>query len=121
MSGESSKPNIKVTPKEDGAVINVGDFDIEITIRPSEEIQIEPTVQYMPGITLESVKKDLTSYLEDLKIMEDDENVVVMPKRYLGRDRFAPLAELIRELGGSYVSAGRESKFLIPKGQAKSN
>ncbi len=74
-----------------------------------------------PGLTVELVKKDLDPYLEDLDITEDDENIVVMSKRYLGRDKFAPLADLIRELGGSYVSAGRESKPLIPKSEAESD
>jgi len=39
----------------------------------------------------------------------------VKPKRYLGREKFAEIAELMRELGGKSVSAGRESKYLIPK------
>ena len=121
MGGDSSDPKIKVTPKEDGAVITVDGFDIEITIKPSEEVTFEPPVPIKPGITVELVKKDLDPYLEDLDITEDDENIVVMPKRYLGRDKFAPLADLIRELGGSYVSAGRESKFLIPKSETKSD
>jgi len=42
-----------------------------------------------------------------------------MPKRYLGRKRFSEIAELMRELGGNYVSAGKESKFLIPKREAE--
>ena len=121
MGGDSSGSKIKVTPKEDGAVITVDGFDIEITIKPSEKVTIEPPVPIKPGITVELVKKDLDSYLEDLDITEDDENIVVMPKRYLGRDKFAPLADLIRELGGSYVSAGRESKFLIPKSETESD
>jgi len=121
MGGDSSDPKIKVTPKEDGAVITVDGFDIVITIKPSEEIPIELPVLIKPSLTVELVKKDLDLYLEDIDITEDDENMVVMPKRYLGRDKFAPLAEIIRDLGGSYVSAGRESKFLIPKGETESD
>jgi hypothetical protein len=121
MSGNSLDPKIKVTPKEDGAVITVDGFDIVITIKPSEEIPIELPVLIKPSLTVELVKKDLDLYLEDIDITEDDENIVVMPKRYLGRDKFAPLAEIIRLLGGNYVSAGRESKFLIPKSETKSD
>ena len=121
MGGDSLDPKIKVTPKEDGAVITVGGFDVVITIKPSEKVPTKPPVPIKPSITVELVKKDLDSYLEDLDITEDDENIVVMPKRYLGRDKFTPIADLIRELGGSYVSAGRGSKFLIPKSETESD
>ena len=121
MGGDSSDPKIKVTPKEDGAVITVGGFDVVITIKPSEEVPTKPPVPIKPSLTVELVKKDLDPYLEALDITEDEENIVVMPKRYLGRDKFAPLAEIIRDLGGSYVSAGRESKFLIPKSEIESD
>jgi len=72
-----------------------------------------------PWITVESVSADLSPFIDDLDITEDEENIVVMPKRYLGRKRFSEIAELMRELGGNYVSAGKESKFLIPKREAE--
>jgi hypothetical protein len=70
MGGDSSDPKIKVTPKEDGAVITVDGFDIIITIKPSEEIPIELPVLIKPSLTVELVKKDLDLYLEDIDITE---------------------------------------------------
>ena len=104
---------IKVTPTEKGAVITTNGFDIEIIVKPSETATIEPKAP--PLITLESVNKELSSYLDELEIKEEPENIVIMLKRFLEKEKFAFLASLIRELGGSYISAGRESRFIIPK------
>ena len=119
MDEISPEPRIKVTPTDRGAVITVGGYDIEITVKPSEEVRVEPPAPSQPWITVESVSADLSPYIDDLDIAEDEENIVVMPKRYLGRKRFSEIAELMRELGGNYVSAGKESKFLIPKREAE--
>ena len=70
MGGDSSDPKIKVTPKEDGAVISLDGFDIVITIKPSEEIPIELPVLIKPSLAVELVKKDLDLYLEDIDITE---------------------------------------------------
>jgi hypothetical protein len=60
MSENSSNPQFKVTPKEDGAVITVNGFDTVITIKPSEKIPIEPPVLIKPSLTVELIKKDLS-------------------------------------------------------------
>jgi hypothetical protein len=41
--------------------------------------------------------------------------IIVKPKRFLGSDNFAKIASVIRELGGEYISAGKNSHFEIPK------
>jgi len=41
--------------------------------------------------------------------------VIVKPRRFLGSDNFAQIASIVRELGGEYVSAGRNSHFKIAK------
>jgi len=40
---------------------------------------------------------------------------VVKPKEFLGKETFGKLASVVRNLGGTYVSQGRESHFDIPK------
>jgi hypothetical protein len=122
---------IKVTPRSNGAIITINGLEIEITIRPSvvpseeREASIQPSsiaeskgkpVEITPlGITVESIKRDLSMYLKDLDISEDAEKVVVTPKRYLGHKKFVSISSLVEEIGGTYVSAGKRSRFLIEK------
>ena len=113
---------LKVTPKEDGAVISVDGFDITVTVKPSvmppEEappISIPPRIQIPLRITADSVRSRLSEYLEELDVSEEPEGIVVKPKGFLGRDKFASIAAIIEEFGGEYISAGKESRFLISK------
>jgi len=103
---------VKVTPTQDGAVITVDGLDITITVKPSSAI---PEAPAPPRIIVESVRSRLAEYLEDINVSEEAEGIVVKPTGYLGRDKFASIAAIVRELGGNYVSAGRESRFVIPK------
>jgi len=41
--------------------------------------------------------------------------IIVKPRRFLGSDNFAKIASVVREIGGEYVSAGRNSHFKISK------
>ena len=58
-------------------------------------------------------------FSDDLKEMlefeETEEYVIIRPRRYLGSENFAKIASIIRDTGGEYVSAGRESHFRIPR------
>ena len=124
---------IKVTPKSNGAIITINGLDIEITVKPSEippgereapvpqsimaESTVKPAAITPSRITVESIKRDLSTYLKDLDISEDAEKVVVTPKRYLGRKKFVSISSLVEEVGGTYVSAGKRSRFLIEKKQ----
>jgi len=98
---------LKVTPTQDGAIITVNGFNITITVKPT----MEP-----PRTMVEEVKSKLAEHLDMLSITEEAEGIIVRPTSYLGRDKFASIAALIRELGGNYISAGKESRFIIPKG-----
>jgi len=56
---------------------------------------------------------------EDLKGLVEfkvaDDRIVVKPKSYLGKENFTRIAEIIKEAGGEYISAGKESHFVVPK------
>jgi len=97
---------VKVTPTADGAVISVEGYDVVIKVKPIEG--------FTSKITLESVISRLEEHLEELEVSEMAEGIIVKPKGFLGRDKFASVAAIIEELGGRYVSAGRDSRFLIP-------
>lgn len=52
---------------------------------------------------------------EMLEFEEKEEFIVIRPRRYLGSENFAKIASIVRDAGGEYISAGKESHFRIPK------
>jgi hypothetical protein len=65
---------------------------------------------------VDEVKKAFSPQLEGMLIFEERDNVVIVrPRRFLGSDNFAKIASVIRELGGEYISAGKNSHFKVPK------
>ena len=65
---------------------------------------------------IDDVKQAFSSELAGMLIFEDAGTfVVVKPRRFLGSDNFGRIASIIRNLGGEYVSAGRNSHFNVPK------
>ena len=92
---------IRVAPKEDGAVVTVEGYEIEITVRPKVKA------------TVEAVRRELEEHLDILEITSTDEGIVVKPKGFLGKEKFADIAAKMRSLGGEYISAGKESRFVI--------
>jgi hypothetical protein len=71
-----------------------------------------------PEPTVESLRKDLSPYMKDLDIHVDEDKITVKPRRYLGVD-FPPVAEMVEYYGGSYISEGRNSRFIIPLEEKK--
>lgn len=54
---------------------------------------------------------EITKYLA---ISQHEQTIVIKPRQFLGRDLFGKIARKIREMGGVYVSAGKQSHFEIP-------
>jgi hypothetical protein len=68
------------------------------------------------GMGIDDVRMMFSKELEELLEFKEMESYIrVKPLKYLGSDNFAKIATKIREAGGEYVSAGRESHFRIPK------
>jgi hypothetical protein len=86
---------------------------------PASTPSTAPASQQSPRVTeiltgLEAVK--------DLLIIDVDSSamfVIVRPSKFLGSENFSKVASAIRELGGQYVSAGKNSHFTIPKAPKK--
>lgn len=55
--------------------------------------------------------------LQFLEIGETSKAYTVKPKIYLGRKAFVAISDVVKLVGGHYFSAGRMSKFIIPKEQ----
>ncbi len=41
---------------------------------------------------------------------EEDDYVIIKPRRFLGSDNFSKIASAVRGMGGDYISAGKASK-----------
>ena len=65
---------------------------------------------------INDVKQAFSSELAGMLIFEESGTlIIVKPRRFLGSDNFAKIASIVRNLGGEYVSAGRNSHFKVPK------
>jgi len=53
--------------------------------------------------------------LQMLEIEETSKAYSIKLKGYLGRKAFAAISDTVRLAGGHYFSAGKASKFIIPK------
>jgi hypothetical protein len=65
----------------------------------------------------EDVQKVFPQDLSSMLYFEEtDEHILVKPRLYLGSDNFRRVANIIRDqLGGEYVSAGKDSHFRISR------
>jgi mRNA-degrading endonuclease RelE of RelBE toxin-antitoxin system len=71
-------------------------------------------------LTVEEAKKLFPNDLRDyLKFIDTSEYIVLEPRQFLGAENFKRIADVVREAGGDYVSAGKESHFRIPKKKAQ--
>jgi hypothetical protein len=55
--------------------------------------------------------------LQLLEIEETPKAYAIRLKGYLGRKAFAAISDVVKLAGGHYFSAGKASKFIIPKEQ----
>ncbi|MEM3579264.1 MAG: hypothetical protein QXK47_02475 [Candidatus Bathyarchaeia archaeon] len=79
----------------------------------SEAPQTKPAVK---KLSVDEVKSKFSEDLQNLLDFEDaGEYYKLKPREYLGAENFAKVAQIVRDVGGEYVSAGKESHFRIPK------
>ncbi|UCH70668.1 MAG: hypothetical protein JSV29_01400 [Candidatus Bathyarchaeota archaeon] len=75
------------------------------TVAPTEEAQ-----------TIDNAKMLFPEDLEKMLTFEETGNyIVIKPRQYLGSENFAKIASIVRDAGGEYISAGKESHFRIFK------
>jgi hypothetical protein len=76
-----------------------------VSVAPSEKMH-----------DINDVKQAFSSELAGMLLFEESGKfVIVKPRRFLGSDNFAKIASVVRDLGGEYISAGRNSHFKIAK------
>jgi len=67
---------------------------------------------HCPEITFaEEFPEELRKHL---RFFDKGDYIRVEPKHYLGNELFAKIVTVIKDLGGEYVSAGRNSHFRVP-------
>lgn len=80
---------------------------------------VAPVPQTQSGVDpkLEKIKLALTEFSSLLEYDSISSNMVylVRAKQFLGSENFAKIASIVRGLGGSYVSQGKQSHFEVSK------
>ena len=66
--------------------------------------------------SMNDVKQAFSPELQGMLIFEETEKYfLVKPRRFLGSGNFAKIASVVRDLGGEYISEGKNSHFKVPK------
>ena len=90
---------------------------LKATATLKEIPEVTPLTQTRQMQTINDVQKIFPRDLAGMLYFEEtDEYILIRPRQYLGPENFAKIASIVRDqLGGEYVSAGRESHFRIPR------
>ena len=93
--------------------------EVSKSLKAATETPTAPVISDAPSENkrdIDSVKQAFSSELADMLFFEDGGKfVIVKPRRFLGSDNFGKIASIVRNLGGEYVSAGRNSHFKVSK------
>ena len=95
----------------------------EASKRVKQEIQAQAKAQAQANVVkpvpskLSKVREALKEYTDILEfdVESSATQILIKPKKYLGAEAFANIARIVRELGGTYISAGKASHFEVPK------
>lgn len=84
--------------------------------KPQPQPQPQPQIEGEPPRLVE-IKKALGSFLElvSIDVTTSATMYKIKPRQFLGGDNFGKIIAIVRNLGGNYVSQGKESHFNIPK------
>jgi len=79
--------------------------------------ELDQLIRKFTPKTLEQLKEAIPKELVDILTFEEKEGCfIVQPKGYLGSENFVKLLDCIKQFGGEYVSAGKNSHFRVLKG-----
>jgi hypothetical protein len=63
---------------------------------------------------LEKVKQHFGEFKDLLAFSTSNGKVVIRARQFLGSEVFSRVANIVRGLGGMYISAGKDSHFQVP-------
>ncbi len=84
------------------------DFDIHITVPKTAKTEVELTSVDILALFPEELRPSL-------RVEDAGDRFIIMPTKWLGKDKFNMAMTIIRQRNGEYIPAGRESHFTIPK------
>jgi hypothetical protein len=101
-------------------------FEVEVGIEDMAELETvkanalglldgwlsQPGKPAKPTVTPNIFPKDLA---ELLTFEYTHECTIIRPRQYLGHENFRKIVAIVRDHGGEYVSAGKNSHFRLPK------
>jgi len=68
--------------------------------------------------TVETIDKIEVVFPKDLRALlnfdVEGDYVKITPRQFLGAENFAKIVGIVRDMGGEYVSAGKNSYFKVP-------
>lgn len=86
------------------------------TTSPSTPVSTTVTPNSVEKRDINDVKQAFSPELAGMLLFDQSgKYIIVKPRRFLGSDNFAKIASVVREIGGEYVSSGRNSHFKIAK------
>jgi len=62
---------------------------------------------------LDKIKNAINNWIEDVEITEENGSLVIVPKGYLGKGLWYEINEALKTFDAEWVSAGRESRWII--------
>jgi hypothetical protein len=66
--------------------------------------------------SLEEIRLSFPEELENLLNFEEKTDyIMIKPRQFLGSENFAKIASTVRNMGGEYISAGKDSHFRVYK------
>jgi len=121
----TEKINIEELARKVDELLNVlkvisGDLsEVSKSLKKVSGESVIPVLSSSPSgkkLDIKDVKASFSPELEDMLLYEEAGNfIVVKPRRFLGSDNFAKIASIVRDLGGEYISEGKNSHFKISK------
>lgn len=98
------------------SVLNMISRDLTDITKQLREVSAPAVAPAEEARTVENVRVLFPKDLEGMLTFEEKENyIIIKPRQYLGSENFAKIASIVREAGGEYISAGKESHFRVPK------
>jgi hypothetical protein len=90
---------------------------LALGVNISRASPLTPTIKSSEkGKTINEIRIAFPKELEKLlEFKEKTEHIIIKPRQFLGSENFARIASIARELGGEYISAGRDSHFRVTK------
>jgi hypothetical protein len=89
-------------------------LDFCISLRNSLDNLIS---QLSPVKSIAELKAKIPDELKDVLTYEENQHYfIVRPRQYLGAENFAKILDAVRQVGGEYISKGKDSHFKVPKG-----